>query len=307
MSVGSMIGGGIRLVRTQPQVVAIWAALYLLMGVVGMIVMRPWMASMMAFQQQAAVNAAAGIKTPPVFPTDLFGQLFVIELFAGILGVIAFAAVVRATIRPVGDRFAYLRIGMDELRLVGLGILVLIAVFVAELVAILGLALIGGLIGVVAGKTVAIGIVAVLAFALIGAAIYAEVRISLAGALTVMRGRIVIKDAWRVTKGRFWTLFGAYLLMSLAFAVAGIVVLAVTNPHLMAAYASFDQQAMTTAAQEQMARQGAGLSAALIFQMAVGAVLIVVMGAVTFGAVATAALELGGPVIEEERPASPWA
>ena len=307
MSVGSMIGGGIRLVRTQPQIVAIWAALYLLMGVVGLIAMRPWMTSMMAFQQQAAANAAAGIRTPPVFPADLFGQLFVIELLVGILSVIAFAAVVRATVRPVGDRFAYLRIGMDELRLVGLGILVLIAAFVAELVAILGLALIGGLIGVVAGKTVAIGIVAVLAFALVGAAIYAEVRISLAGALTVMRGRIVIKDAWRATKGRFWTLFGAYLLMSLAFAVAGVVVLAVTNPHLMVAYASFDQQAMTAAAQEQMARQSAGLSAAMIVQMAVGAVLIVVMGAVTFGAVATAALELGGPVIEKERTPSPWA
>ena len=74
----------------------------------------------------------------------------------------------------VGDRFAYLRLGMDELRLIGLGILFLIAAFVAELVAILGVALIGGLIGVVAGKTTAIVIVAVLAIALFCGAIYAR-------------------------------------------------------------------------------------------------------------------------------------
>ena len=122
-----------------------------------------------------------------------------------------------------------------------------------------------------------------------------------------MRGRIVIKDAWRATKGRFWTLFGVYLLILAAFVVAGIIILAVTNPHLAVAYASFDRPAMMAAAQEQMARQGAGLSGGMIVQMAISAVLSAVMGAVALGAVATAALEFGGPVIEEERPPSPWA
>lgn len=292
MTVDSMIGGGIRLVRSQPQVVAIWAALYLLAGVVGLVAMRRWAASMIAFQQQAAAHAATGVTTPPVLPAGFFGQILLIELGAALILVVAFAAVVRATVRPVGDRFAYLRFGMDELRLLGLGVLFVVAFFVAEGVAILALMLIGGLLSLIVGKAAAIAVAVVLALVLFGAAIWAEVRLSLAGALTVMRGRIVVRDAWRATRGRFWTLFGAYLLMSIAFALAGMITLALTNPHMIAAYGSLDQQAMNAAAQEQLARQGGGLSIGMIAQMAVGAIVSVVLGTVALGAMATAAVEL---------------
>ena len=294
MSIGSIIAGGIRLVRTQPQIVAIWAALYLVVTVVGMVAMRPWLASMTAFQQQIAINAAARIKTPPVLPTDLFGQLFLAELVLAVFMIVAFAAVVRAVVSPGGDRFAYLRLGMVELRLIGLCILLAILGFAAELVAILALVIVGVLGALVLGKAATAVIIGILAVALFCGAIYVEVRISLAGALTVMRGRIIIGEAWRVTKGRFWTLFGAYALLSIAFFVIFIVVLALTNLHLLTAYASLDQHAINAAAQEQLARQGAGLSAGLIVQMVLAAILGVTLGTVGCGAIATAALELGG-------------
>lgn len=300
MTVGSIIGGGIRFVRQRPQLVAIWAALYLAVAVAGMLAMRPWLATVMAVQRQMQANAAAGIRTPPVFPGDLFGQMVLIQLLAAIIVVVAFAAVVRAVARPADDRFAYLRAGMDELRLLGLGVLYLAAFFVAELVVILALVLIGLLIGAVLGKTAAIAVVALLAIAAFCGVIYAQVRISLAGAMTVIRRRIVIRDAWHATRGRFWTLFGAYLVLFVIFMVVALAVTALTSFPLLAAYASVDPQAIQAAAREQLARQSTGPSAAMIAQMAVAAIVFVALNAVAGAAVATAALDLGGGAVERE-------
>ena len=249
---------------------------------------------MLSFQQQASANAAIGIKTPPYLPGEWFGLLFLCNLVFLLLLVIAFAAVVRAITRSPGDRFAYLRLGMDELRLIGLGIGLAITALVAETIAILALMLVGVVVGLVAGKTIAAIIIIALSIGLLFGAIYVQVRLSLTGALTVMRGRIVIRDAWRTTQGHFWTLFGVFALLAVMFTVVTIIVIALTNPHLLAAYASFNPQTMAAAGQEQIARQGAGLSAGMIVQLVTGAITGALMGVVGCGAIATAALELSG-------------
>jgi len=290
----SIIGGGIRLVRTQPGVVAIWSFLYLLMMALMMAVMAPAMASMVAFQEQAAAAAAAGQVAPPAFPGQFFGRLIGVELIFGLLMLMLFAAVVRAVAQPVGDRFAYLRIGMDELRLFGLMLILLLAAFAAELVAILLLVIIGAVLALVIGKVVGIIVAVILGFSLFGAAIYAQVRLSLAGAFTVMRSRIVIKDAWRATKGRFWTLFTAYLVLGVVFVVILLVGVAISNPHLLSAYASGNPQAINAAAQEQMAQQAGGWSIGTVVQIIFNTIIGIFMVAIGFGAVATAALESQG-------------
>lgn len=301
MSVGTIIGGGFRLVRTQPRIVAIWAAIYLAASTAGMLVMRPWSAAMMAFQQQAAANAAAGVRTPPPFPAQWVGTLLLLELLFLLALVVAFAAVVRAVARSTSDRFAYLRLGMDELRLIGLGAILGIATAVAEFVAILVVALAAVLVTVVAGQAAAVVVAAVLVIALVGGLIFVQVRLSLAGALTVMRGRIVIRDAWRLTRGQFWTLFGVFALLAVGVAVVGIAVLALTNPAILAAYARFDAQAVTAAAQQQIRSQGAGISAGMIAQLVLGSIVGVLTGVIGCGAVATAALELSAPDLGQRR------
>ena len=304
MSVRSIIAGGIDLVRTQPRVVAIWIVIYLVGAAAAMVALRPFMADMIVFQQEVAARGAAGMSTPPVFPAGVFGWLILMEVVFLILGIVAFAAVVRATARPGGDRFAYLRLGMDELRLLGLGVLLVIAALAAEIVAIIALVLAGVLARLVAGDGATVAVVAILAILLVAAAIWAEVRLSLAGALTVIRGRIVIIDAWRATRGRFWTLLGVYAVLTIAFMVVGVVMVALSNPGLLAAYARLDQQAMANAAAAQLARQAAGLSVGMVVQMMAGSAVMVVIGAVTIGSVATAALELGdrgdGPRIGDQ-------
>ena len=292
MSVGSIVAGGFRLVRTQPQLIAIWAVLYIIGAAVAMVAMRPFTGAVLLFQQEAAARAAAGVRTPPAFPPDAIGLFVVMELAFAVLIAVAFAAVVRAVTQPGGDRFAYLRLGMDELRLLGLGVLFAIVGFVAELVAIVLLALVVVAVGYLLGQGFAAAVGVVLGIGLLLAVIWAEVRLSLAGAYTVMRRRIVIGPAWRATRGRFWTLFGAYLVLTLGFMVVGVAMIAITSPGLLAAYASLDQRAINAAAQAQMARQAGGVSFAMALQMIVGGFVGVAMGAVTFGAVATAAVEL---------------
>ncbi len=306
MSVTSIIGGGVRLVRTQPKTVAIWAALYGVVMAVGMVVMRPMTATMLALQQQAAADAAAGVTSAPAIPPGWFGILFLFELLFCVLAVIAFAAVVRAVSNPTGDRFAYLRLGMDELRLIGLGVMLVIAAFIAEAIGILAVALVGVIAGTIMGQAATIVVITIAGLALLCGAIYAQVRLSLSGALTVLRGKIVIRDAWRITRGHFWTLFGVFTLLTAIFVVMTVVLIALTNPQLLAAYASLDQQATIAAAQQQIARQGAGFTLGMIVQLVMGAIVGTVAGAIGCGAIATAALQLGGTDMRHEEAGSAW-
>jgi hypothetical protein len=178
MSLGSIIRGGIRLVRTQPQIVAAWGAIYFAATIVAMMVMRPWVADITTYQQQAA----AGVTAQPVLPSGFLGQVLLLQLIFLVGLAVAFAAVVRAVARPSRDRFAYLRIGMDELRLIGLGLLLAIAALIAESVAVVAVILIGVLISLVAGQTAAAVIAVLLMIALFCGAIYVNVRLSLADA-----------------------------------------------------------------------------------------------------------------------------
>jgi hypothetical protein len=294
MSVGSIIGGGARLIRTQPRVVAIWGALYAVVAIAGTLVMRPFIATIMAMSRQTAANAAMGIKTAPVFPGAAFGNVVMLELLFGLLIIVAFAAVVRAVARPTGDRFAYLRVGMDELRLLGLGILLILLVLLVELVALVIFGILMGISMAIIGKTAGVVVGVIVGIVLFGAAIYAQVRLSLAGVLTVMQGRIVIKDAWRATKGHFWTLFGAFLLMSLMYLVATIVIIAITSPQLFSAYASMNPQAMQAAALQQYGTAETGISVGIIVRTIIGAFIAVPMGVFMVGGLATAAVEMGG-------------
>jgi hypothetical protein len=293
MSVGSFIGGGTAFLRNNLRLVAIWAALYLVVIVALLSFMRPMLGTIMDFQRQVAMNKAMGVTTPPVFPAGMFGSFALIELGGLLLMLVAFAAVVRAAAREESEGFLYLRVGMDELRLIGLTLLIILLALAAEFVAILVLGILGGVLGAMLGAKVGIGLGIVLGIILFCAAIYAQVRLSLAGVLTVIQHRIVIKDAWRVTKGQFWSLFLSYLVLGIIYLMVSGVDLAITSPGLISAYSSLDPRAVQAAGQAQMAQYGS-LSIAYILKMAVGAILIVPWSVIMIGGMTTTAQELSG-------------
>ena len=119
------------------------------------------------------------------------------------------AAMIRAILHPTEEGLGFLRVGVDELRQLGLGLLTFAVFFGANvaLLTVLGLivAAIGGALNVTAGSAAMLMILG-----LICGTSYLAVRFSLAPALTFDSGRIDLLGSWSLTRGRFWPLLGAY-------------------------------------------------------------------------------------------------
>lgn len=130
-----------------------------------------------------------------------------------ILSVVQLCAVFRAVLRPEERGFAYLRFGGDELRQIGLMILMtlffglLACGFVAALVFGLKTADLDG------GLKAAIGIVGGLAFFVL--MLVLGVRLSLAQPMTFAQRRVRFFGSWGLTKGKFWPLLGMYILAAI--------------------------------------------------------------------------------------------
>ena len=289
MKATEILAGGFALLRNQPRAVAIWGALYLVMLAAALAFVWPALGDMAAFQQQVLTAQAAGLRAPPP-PVGFFGVVFGLNIAILLVMVAIFAAAVRAVALGGDDVFGFLRLGMDELRLIGLGLLVLVIATGALVVLVILAVLLSVVLAAMLGQG-AIALVFVGYFVAMLALIWVEVRISLAGALTVLRGRIVLREAWRLTRGRFWTLFGIYALMFIAFFAVSLLAVAVTNPELLTAYADAMQlQVMHAALARQQALIADISGPRMIVTTVVGSIVNIAMTAFAFGAVATAAI-----------------
>jgi hypothetical protein len=291
VSAGSIIEGAFRLIRERPMAVAIWGLLYMLSAVGMTFVMRP----VIAMQAAAMTNPQLAVANMPA----MFGRLFLMEFAILVLFVVLMTAAQRAVLRPGEQGFAYLRIGMDELRMLALALILIVLFYVGFIVVAVVLALVVGGVAAAAGgfAAVPIGIVAVLL--LLGALVWLEVRLSLAFPLTLLRRKIVIGESWRITRGRFWTLFAAYFAIFLIVATLSVVVgLAATGSYIADMIRNAgNPEAMQQVAQAQMARQFGSITLLTV----IGWILSAIVGAVSIalggGAVATAVREL---VADEE-------
>ncbi len=194
---------GFRIVRERPWALAYWALLNLIVDPP----VNQAAAPMFAALQTAMTGAGkspdqlmAALK--PAWPM-LLGA-FAVSL---VINATVSAAMNRAVLRPQEDRFGYLRLGMDELRQLGLALAMAglsFALVVAVTAVVVGLSALAG------GDANAAQAIAMLI--LIGVGITLGVRLSMASALTFDSQKIDLFHAWQLTRGRFWRLAGTYLL-----------------------------------------------------------------------------------------------
>lgn len=218
---------GFRLVRRNPMAIIVWTLIYAVVAIAQMFAMGGMMQSMLSMTEMME-----GMEASP--PTTMDGWMPLLtaygDMMSGIswmipvslvLSAVLSAAVARAVLKPSDKAFGFVRLGMDEVRVlvvtVVIGILAAIIsmiVFIAAVVVgVVAIRAMDGWGGLVMGLT----ILGAIAFV-----IWLSVRWSLAIPITVAEKRFAIFDSFGVTRGRFWPLLGMALI---AFVMAILVML----------------------------------------------------------------------------------
>lgn len=214
---------GFRVVRRNPMALIFWALFYAVFMVAIFAMMGPNLISFVTATEQLEQSGVTPSMEDfaPLF--QMMGLFFVVLLpLSLIASAMIYAAVSRAVLRPGESAFGYLRLGMDEVRVLVVSV-VLFFVFMALMVVA------SGIIGAVIGMTVAAEmpalwlLVVLLILAAIGACIWLAVRLSLAIPITMAERRIAIFDSFGFTKGRFWPLLGMALLAWVMSVVVGLL------------------------------------------------------------------------------------
>lgn len=281
ITVGRILEGAFGVFREHPVAVAIWAGIYFACSIAMLLTMQPVMT--MATDPAASSDPGAVL--------DAMGPFWLLSLLLGLVGLVLYTASMRAVLRPHAGGVAFLRFGMDELRIAGLFVLFLIAGMALFFIASLVLGLFGA--GIAMGSQ-SPGLAVLLSFLIglmvFGVSTYLVIRVSLAFPLTLHRGHFAIGEAWRSSRNHFWTLFGAALVIS----VIGVVVSMVINLVTMGGYfmdlmsAAGNPDATLLAAERQAARMS-GFGAAMILQSLGSAIVAAVWIALSGGSIATAA------------------
>jgi hypothetical protein len=289
MTVGELLGGGWNIITRRPKEVAIWTVIQLIVGAALVVAIMPFMTSITAAQQRTLAGGGTVDSIPTAVPAGL-GLFFLAYVLILVWFLMMFTAVVRATASNGGDRFAWLRFGGDELRLIGLGLLYIVATIVLWLLISIP---VGIIIALAATGNATAGVIVGIVFGIICfcGAIWLSTRLSLVGAVFVLEKSFALRKGWQATKGHFWTLFLTYLVMAIVYIVLEGIIIAIVNPEAFGAMfggATDPQQALER--QQQMMATFMSPSIGLIIMWIVGTAIGTAAMVYYFGVIATAAI-----------------
>jgi hypothetical protein len=188
------------------------------------------------------LTASGGTRNPAQMMAA-FHQLGPFYLYAVVFGLIfypiVFGMMNRAVLRADEVGLAYIRLGADEVRQLGLILLLAVIGTVAYLLVIIAIAIVA--VGVSAmfgmrpgaqpeiGASLGLGlVVAVAVLAIVGAWVYVWVRLSLASPLTFATRRINVFGSWAMTRGLFWPIFGAYAVAVILALIVSLLTLVIS-------------------------------------------------------------------------------
>jgi len=203
------------LARRAPMAIFLWVLFYALVTVVVLAVAGGAMANFMQVAQNLETGGEPTDAEIMAFMSAYFSFIGLILPVGLILGSVSQAAVNRAIVRPAESAFGYLRLGMDEVR-------VLVVQLALVIILGLGFGLLAGAVFGALGAAIGMageGMAPILSLVMLAALIafaclvvWVAVRLSLAIPITVAERRIAIFDSWGMTRGHFWSLLGMTLL-----------------------------------------------------------------------------------------------
>lgn len=217
---------GFRVVRRHPMTVVWWALAYVAFFAIFFALAVGPLTSVMA-----GVEALERSGEPSMAEARALGMaylgLIVIAMPLGLLfGAILNTAVARSVLQPEQSRFGYMRLGLDEIRVLGVTLVISIAMVIASVVTF-------GLIGVAAGLISVAGVpalwVLVVLLVLAGAAamIWLLVRLSLAVPMTLDRRKFALMESFALTKGRVFPILGMAIIafiMAILVSLLGLII-----------------------------------------------------------------------------------
>jgi hypothetical protein len=215
---------GFRFARERPAAILVWSAFLLVVLAVVSIAMFDLGGDSMT----SLVIASHGDHPDPKQLMKLMQEVAPATLFASLLmivfGAVLSTAVLRVLLKPGPHAWAGLRLGGDELRMLGATVMVVLVVFGLELLLGTASGLLAG-VGVPPIVSLIPGLVLILAV---------QVRLSLVGVISQVEHRIDLARSVRLTRKRFWPLLGAYVLL-LAITLVILFLLTIVFAALMGA------------------------------------------------------------------------
>lgn len=158
------------------------------------------------------------------------------NLLMYLLMLLLWTAVGRATLSPGrGDRFLFLRVGMDELRVA----VAIVAIFVGWYIAFVILALVGVGIGVAlwaSNEAAAVIVLMIYGLIVFIASIWALVRLSLIAPASLVLKTFAFAEGWAIARGQVWKLIGMNLVVWLIYTVSVILMYAMVGGILVGSF-----------------------------------------------------------------------
>lgn len=209
---------GLRTMRRKPVTVIAWAAFSLVMlpilGLIAKIVLGE--------EGRTALAGRVGSADPRELLdliTHLGGAMVLLIALALVLGSVLQAAIIRSVLEPRNDRFAYLRLGREEVQLLIVSLITWAAALGVTVIpsgaVVLGAALLSG---PAAGWFATLG-----ALAVIGLSMWVAVRLSLLGPHAFSHHHIDIRAAWIQTHGQFFRLLAMFAMTIVLSAIVSII------------------------------------------------------------------------------------
>ena len=249
-SIGQALTAGLRLSVRHPLAVLVWGGVMMLFSLLAAAVVIPIILSMFAAMPLDSYDAEA---SEALMQSSLSFQLAIngLNLVQLVLSLVVWTAAMRATLR-IGrpDKWFFMRLGMDELRVA----VVMLAIFLGLYIGVLIIVLIGFAFGFAlhaAGEfAVVIGVFVLVLAVLIGLlAIWS--RLSLMPPASIITGQFAFVEGWRMGRGQTLRLMALNLAIWLVFmavyVLVGIIVAAILIGGFFASGAVWPEDPQTPA------------------------------------------------------------